>query len=289
MISSSRSFATHRDLPTRSSSPYRSAPNASSWSTLTRPLIVTILVTGTTFSLAYHLDIQRGTGTSRSPETKLKVLTGLIAVNTAVFAACYIPSFTRLGRPIARFLSRYSTFDAIHVRKYPMSVLTSGFSHTEVWHLGLNMMGLYTVGSVVYDLLGTNQFLAFYTSAICWSGMAQLAVTVYRARRGILPRGSLGASGGIYALFGVVAWYVPNASVYLIFFPFVPIQLGLAFTGMMTMDAYGLYAGWKTFGHAAHFGGGMLGLLYSILQIPEKWLEQRRKKLVEWFARKLSN
>lgn len=284
-----RSYATHKDLPFRASpyvNPYNS-PTASSWKVLLRPLTVTLLFTGSSFALAYYLDNKVFTSSPLKPdqETKLKILTGLIAANVAVFACFYIAPTGPLGRIIYRVISRYSTLDARYVHRFPLSVLTSGFSHTEIWHLALNMMGLYTVGSAVYDLFGTNQFLAFYGSAICWSGMAQLAATVYGAKRGVLPRPSLGASGGIYALFGAVAWYVPGAKVFLLFLPFVPIHLGLAFTGMMAMDLFGLCRGWTTFGHAAHFGGGMIGLLYGVGQVPEVWIDKRRASMRKYLNR----
>lgn len=281
----SRLYATHRDLPKRTVRGIESSTtnsSASSWATLTRPFAVTLVFTGTSFTLAYYLDTHPTTASSTlrpDPETKLKVLTGLIALNCGVFGAFYIPPYSSIGAVVYRLLSRYAMLDPRHVHRYPLSILTSGFSHSEIWHLGLNMVGFYTVGSAVYDLLGTNQFLAFYGSAICWSGMAQLAAGCYRVRRGVLPRPSLGASGGIYALLGAVAWYAPNASLYLLFFPFVPIKLGLAFTGMMTLDFVGLYRGWSTFGHAAHLSGGMLGLSYGITGMPEAWMQKRREAM----------
>lgn len=251
------------------------------WSKLLNPLAFTVFVTGTSFSLAWYLDTKNvGAGMEqRDDDTKVKVMGGIIALNFLFFGALRVSESLKVASRGVQFLSRYALLDARVVHKYPASVLTHGFAHSEIWHIALNMMGLYSFGSSIYDLLGRNQFLAVYGSALCWSGMGQLAAQFYRARRGALPVPSLGASGGIYTLLGLVAWYAPNSSVYIIFLPFIPIQLGYAFTGMMTVDAIGLIRGWSTFGHAAHFTGGSLAMLYGAAQIPDRWLSQRRKTM----------
>ncbi|CCG81134.1 Uncharacterized protein C13E7.11 [Taphrina deformans PYCC 5710] len=283
--SPARDYATYRDLP---SPRFRPSPFGTSsgpgWSDLRRPLAFTVLFTGASFGGAWYLDTE--TGQEPDPDARTRVLTTLIAVNLAVFATHQVLPYVRVPGPLTRLVGRYGTVHPVRAHTTPASVLTSGFSHSEVWHLGLNMVGLYTIGSALFDLLGRNQFLAFYGSSICWSSMAQLAAGVYAARRrGTSPRGSLGASGGIYALLGVVAWYAPTSSVYLIFLPFVPIQLGYAFTGMIALDTLGLVRGWHTFGHAAHLAGGLGGLLYGVGQVPEAWMAKRKQNMRRYLSR----
>lgn len=297
--SSLRCYATHRDVSPSRWARYTNHPGTGGnnrgssfpWTNLIKPLTFATLFTATSFGIAYYCDTattlssSSGGGQAADPDVKLKVLTGLIATNCAVFALHQIPPSANWANQVFRLLGRYGTLDPRRATDVPATLLTSGFSHSEIWHLGLNMVGLYTVGSALFDLLGRNQFLAFYGSAICWSSMAQLAVEFGRARRGGLARPSLGASGGIYALLGAVAWYAPTSAVYLLFVPFVPIQLGYAFTGMMAVDAVGLVRGWNAFGHAAHLTGGMTGLLYGVGRVPEAWMAERRRSMRRHLSR----
>lgn len=240
------------------------------WSNLVRPVAFTVLFTGGSFGLAYWLDTN--SHGRRDPDASLKLMSAIIAVNCGMFALLNVPA----GRSrILRLVRGYAVVDPVVAHRRPASLLLSGFSHSEVWHLGLNMVALYSFGSAVLPLLSGNQFCAFYGSALCWSSLAQLAVEVARARRGVVPRGSLGASGGIYALLGVVAWYAPETSVYLLFLPFVTIRLGYAFGGMLALDTVGLVRGWSTFGHAAHLTGGATGYLYGKAAIAERWPRKR--------------
>ncbi|ORY86974.1 hypothetical protein BCR37DRAFT_334995, partial [Protomyces lactucae-debilis] len=158
-----------------------------------------------------------------------KVLTGIIALNCLVFALFHIPPYWAVARPISRFLNTYGSATLQGCTRNPVALLTSGFSHSEIWHLGLNMVGFYSIAGALYDSMGTNQFLAMYTSTIVLSSFAQLALTAFQARRGIMPIGSLGASGGIYGLLGLLAWYQPGAQLALIFLPFIHFSLGYAF------------------------------------------------------------
>ena len=241
------------------------------WSRLIKPLAFSTIFTGASFGTAYYLD----KNTTRGPDAGLKTLTGLIAANAAVFAGLYVSRSS--GGVYLRKLSQYTLLDATTVHKRPASVLTCGFSHFEIWHVGLNMVALYSFGSAIMPVLGPNQFLAFYTSGICWSSMAQLTMEVYRVRRGRIPRPSLGASGGVYALLGISAFVAPTASVSLLFLPFVAIPLGYAFTGIMALDLMGIIRGWSAFGHAAHFSGGLLGYSYAASGSIQAWRQAQKK------------
>ena len=63
------------------------------------------------------------------------------------------------------------------------------------------------------------------------------------AHSAVLP--SLGASGAIYATLTLTSLAFPEASVSLIFLPFVPIQIGYGVAGMVAVDVLGLIRGWR--------------------------------------------
>jgi len=63
------------------------------------------------------------------------------------------------------------------------------------------------------------------------------------AHSAVLP--SLGASGAIYATLTLTSLAFPEASVSLIFLPFVPIKIGYGVAGMLAVDTLGLIRGWR--------------------------------------------
>ncbi|OIV37248.1 hypothetical protein BIV57_12105 [Mangrovactinospora gilvigrisea] len=76
-------------------------------------------------------------------------------------------------------------------------MLTAMFLHQQVWHIGMNMLALWTVGPQLEVLLGRARFLGLYLA----SGLGGAALFVLTAAPGL---SSLGASGAIFGLFGAV-------------------------------------------------------------------------------------
>ena len=76
-------------------------------------------------------------------------------------------------------------------------VLTSAFTHIELWHIGFNMLALYVLGPQLERLLGHGRFLALYLlSALGGSAAVMWLSSEYGA--------VLGASGAIYGLMGAL-------------------------------------------------------------------------------------
>jgi membrane associated rhomboid family serine protease len=145
-----------------------------------------------------------------------KTLTGLIAINTVVFACWQIPR-------LAPFMSKW--FLHLPGSRQNVTLLTSCFSHQEFFHFALNMVGLWSFGRVVHDALGREQFVAMYLSAgIGANVVSHVCSLALRNARPLLP--SLGASGAIYGLLASTAAMYPNSSISLIFLPMIPIKLG---------------------------------------------------------------
>lgn len=253
------------------------------YSRLRNPLLFSIAFTGTAFGLAYYLDSHAQS--SPDPDAKIKVMSGLVAVNAVVFGTLFVTQGMRTGR-FVQLINRFTQVDLTRVDRDYITVLTGGFSHRAVWHFGLNMLGLFSFGSAMVGVLGQNQFLALYTSSICWTSMAQLTAELMNARRGGIPLPMLGASGGIYALLGLSASFAPWSGVTIIFLPFFTLPLLYAFGGIMTVDLIGILRRWKGFGHAAHFSGGLLGLVYASSTIPEEWRRRCRNNLQAVMAKK---
>jgi membrane associated rhomboid family serine protease len=74
-------------------------------------------------------------------------------------------------------------------------LLTSMFTHVDIWHIALNMMALYILGPALERIMGRTRFLLVYFLG----GLAGSVMVLWLSD----PGGStLGASGAIYALLG---------------------------------------------------------------------------------------
>lgn len=76
-------------------------------------------------------------------------------------------------------------------------LLTSAFTHVEVWHIGFNMLALWFLGPMLESVLGRARFLAVYLV----SALAGSAAVMLLASPGSQ---TLGASGAIFGLLGAL-------------------------------------------------------------------------------------
>ena len=79
----------------------------------------------------------------------------------------------------------------------PWQVLTSMFTHIEIWHVGFNMLALWTLGPQLELAIGRLRFLALYLV----SGLAGSATVMWFSA---LHSQTLGASGAIFGLMGAL-------------------------------------------------------------------------------------
>jgi membrane associated rhomboid family serine protease len=73
-------------------------------------------------------------------------------------------------------------------------IVTSGFLHSGLLHLGMNMLLLYLIGSQLEPLLGRIRFLALYVACLVAGSFGVLLVTPTTA--------AIGASGAVFGLMG---------------------------------------------------------------------------------------
>jgi rhomboid-like protein len=174
-------------------------------------------------------------------------LLSIITANVAVFLGWrYFPS--QLPRMGAILVPHNPT---------PAQLVVSAFSHNEIAHFAFNQLAIFMFGTGVCNILGPELFLAFYLKAACVSSLASVAATQFLVKSGFwgmdhLTRGSLGASGVAYALFGFSAIFQPEMRVGLIFIPFISVPLKYVFPCVLAFDTFGVALGWSRFGHVAH-------------------------------------
>lgn len=76
-------------------------------------------------------------------------------------------------------------------------LITSGFAHVELWHIGFNMLVLYLLGPNVEQIVGRWRFLAIYFVALLGGAAGVMLFSNPLSA-------TLGASGAIYGLLGAV-------------------------------------------------------------------------------------
>jgi membrane associated rhomboid family serine protease len=125
-------------------------------------------------------------------------------------------------------------------------LLTTGFLHTEIWHIALNMLALYWLGRMIEPALGHVRYAGIYfTSLLTGSLVVLLMQPDVR---------TLGASGAVYGLLGAAIVMARNRNIDLVQSGLLPI-LGLNFVITLLFG----------FSLAAHVGGLLGGLLVTYI------------------------
>jgi membrane associated rhomboid family serine protease len=124
-------------------------------------------------------------------------------------------------------------------------LLSSGFLHTEFWHIALNGLALFWLGRMIEPALGHVRFVAIYLASLLTGSLGVL----------ILDPNSptLGASGAIYGLLGAAIVMARNRNIDLVQSGLLPI---LAINLLMTFFISGISIG-------GHIGGLIGGLVVT--------------------------
>jgi membrane associated rhomboid family serine protease len=152
--------------------------------------------------------------------------------------------------------------------------MTSGFLHTNLLHFALNMYALWALGGFVERFYSKRKFLVVYLGGILAGSLVSFLVdivSIFSGGGGVTLAGgagligyifSLGASGGIFALLGLVigtSFFVHNA-------PDLPIDRNqLLFIGGLNLLFGFAFPGVD---NAAHIGGLLMGLVFSQVAMP---------------------
>jgi membrane associated rhomboid family serine protease len=192
----------------------------------------------------------------------------LLIVNFAVFVLSLIG-------PIGDFLHRWLAVDPRSwlTTLQPWRLISYQFLHsrTDVFHIAVNMLGLYMLGTALERSWGSRKFVSFYL--IC--GAAGGVIYPLLARAGFLAPGPMvGASGAILGLVSACAILFPHFVLILFIFP-VPIRVMavlLAARSFLVVVLNGYNAG----GEAAHFAGMAIGAAYVLLS--PRWDKFAMKK-----------
>ncbi|MFG2498389.1 rhomboid family intramembrane serine protease [Streptomyces sp. NPDC048441] len=139
-------------------------------------------------------------------------------------------------------------------------LVTSMFTHQEIWHIAFNMLGLWWLGGPLEAALGRARYLSLYLL----SGLAGGALTYVVADA---SQASLGASGAIFGLLGATAVLMRRLN-----YDMRPVIAILALNMLFTFT-------WSGIAWEAHVGGLVAGvaIAYGMVHAPRE-----RRTLVQW-------
>ena len=130
------------------------------------------------------------------------------------------------------------------------------FLHGGLWHLILNMLGLFFFGSETERAIGTRRFLALYFACGILAGLGWILISGTPASQ------CLGASGAIFGVLGAFAGLFPERTV--LFFLVVPVRARTLAIGLGLFSLLAIVSQPGQIAYAAHLVGGLAGYLYGL-------------------------
>ncbi len=130
----------------------------------------------------------------------------------------------------------------------PWTIVTSMFTHVDLWHILFNMLTFYFFGTFLIALVGqTRFFIVYFGGGILGNIFYLLLAPPFSI--------AIGASGAIFALGGALAVLRPNQRVFVFPIP-APLPLWVAVVGGFLIVALLPSVAWQ-----AHLGGLIFGLI----------------------------
>lgn len=154
--------------------------------------------------------------------------------------------------------------------EYLWTIVTHMFTHASAIHLLINMLILFSLGSLCERIIGRKRFIWFYMIAGLFAGLLSVLLAGFFGNSFIGERifgrpdiFMVGASGAIFAIAGLYVVLLPRLRFMIIFLPFFSlpayVMIPIALFGIWIISAI---AGWPI-GNVAHFGGFLVGMIYG--------------------------
>lgn len=185
---------------------------------------------------------------------RLDILWFVIALNVLIFLLEFI---TGEGSPARSELIPFLGLTPALLLRQPWTIISNIFVHASWWHLIVNMISLYFLGSFLLRAVGERGFLLVFL-------LGGLAGNILYFLLGPAYTPGVGASGAIYALGGTLAVLAPGIPVLIFPIP-TPVPLWAAILIFFFISFLPGIA-WQ-----AHLGGLLLGLAAGFI------LRQRKR------------
>lgn len=185
---------------------------------------------------------------------RMQISTLLIIANVAVFVVGAL-----MRSPRSDPLFEWGAMFTPAVRHGEVwRLITSQYLHAGVWHLFMNMLGLYFLGRYLEQYWGRRKFFIFYSACGLAGNLFYLSVNVV----GWLPSlPAIGASGCVLGVLGACAVLFPSIQLIVYFFPMKIRTAAALFLGLYVLNL--LSRGGNAGGDAAHLAGLVVGGGYA--------------------------
>jgi membrane associated rhomboid family serine protease len=182
-------------------------------------------------------------------------------VTLAILIGTVLASLAAFASPGAIRDFALSPFEALRNGRW-YQIVSSGFLHGSIGHLFVNMLTLWFFGPLMEGVLGGRGFLVLYLGSMICGSIA----TILFHRRDRNYR-AVGASGAITGVVFGFALFRPFARIYLFLLP-IGIPAIVFAIGYVLLSLYGIRSRESRIGHAAHLGGAVGGVFFTILLHP---------------------
>jgi membrane associated rhomboid family serine protease len=177
----------------------------------------------------------------------------LLIVNVAAFALQELLE-ARFGVPVTRYLGL--SLKGV-VQGHLWQFVTFQFLHGGLFHLVMNLIGLYFFGRAMEEALGRGRFLVLYLGSGIIGGLFHLVLSVATGQDAAV----VGASAGVFGLVSAFATLFPHRQLTLLVFFVIPITLRARtlFWISIALGLLGLLSPSGNVAHGAHLGGIFAG------------------------------
>lgn len=200
--------------------------------------------------MLYDRPYMRQAGSDRYP-----LVTTLIVINVVIYGAIALLELSFGKGLISGFfsLSPHNLMSG-----YLWSALSYAVLHGGPWHLLLNMLGLFFIGTPTYEQLGRRDFLILYIGGALLGGIAWLTLSWDT------PMASLvGASAAISAV--LIFFCCSHAEETVFLFPIFTLKakwLGWIFIGIQLIYLPAELSSSSATSYSSHLGGALFGFLF---------------------------
>ena len=154
--------------------------------------------------------------------------------------------------------------------KFLWTLITHMFVHGSPFHLFINMIALYSLGSLSEKIIGRKRFIWLYLLSGIFAGLLSTILPLLYGNTFIGERiiGSpsvymVGASGAIFAIAGLFVMLLPKLRFMIIFLPFFSLPAYVMIPAVLFITWLAAIAGNFPIGNVAHLGGFLAGIAYG--------------------------
>ncbi|MEW6732158.1 MAG: rhomboid family intramembrane serine protease [Acidobacteriota bacterium] len=204
----------------------------------------------------------------------------LIIVNVAIFILQKILQLSHLLEPFDHLFGLVP--ELITTKFYLWQFATSMFLHGGLWHILMNMLGLFFFGPELEWLWGKRRFLLFYFGIGMLASLFAYLLNIHS----VIP--TIGASGAVFGVISAYAMLYPDRQIIVYIFPMKVKYFVIFFFIFSFLGTLGLEGDVGT-SHASHLAGIIFGALYiklSRLRAFDQLRDNFKEKLRLWRLRR---